>query len=505
MAKDDVDVRLRLLNAKRFQKDSQDSGKSVEGIGKSAVKAKKLAESPFRALSKGLAGIAAGFAGFSLAKGAISATETLAKTTLTLNRSFGLSVELSSQWAAVAQARGADGKQLTMGFKALATQSRNAALGSKQQVKSFELLGVSQADLIAHGDDLQWLLGAVADGLERLPAGTNKAAIMARLFGRTWTSIAPLLRDGSAAMNEQLQMASDLGATMGVKTVAELEAHIKAERKAKLATLGLQIAFGEKLAPTLTKALEIMTRVRVAMHEHEDIIMPLIALMAGLAAGIKIVTVATAVWNSTLWANPIGLVVIAIVALGAALFVAYRKVGWFRRGVQDVWSFIKGHWPLLLGILTGPIGPAVVYIVRHWDQVKQGVHDVWGAIRGTWNKVINFLTGLPGRVKGALRHLWDGIPKPHISLPHIGGLHFPGAAAGGTVRMGGGVLVGERGPELLRLPAGARVDPLEPGSVGDVVGRLVAEAPANLVVDGRTLATATVRFTSDYKARRGNK
>jgi hypothetical protein len=33
-------------------------------------------------------------------------------------------------------------------------------------------------------------------------------------------------------------------------------------------------------------------------------------------------------------------------------------------------------------------------------------------------------------------------------------------AAGGTVRSAGTSLVGERGPELLRLPRGARVDPL---------------------------------------------
>jgi tape measure domain-containing protein len=36
----------------------------------------------------------------------------------------------------------------------------------------------------------------------------------------------------------------------------------------------------------------------------------------------------------------------------------------------------------------------------------------------------------------------------------------PGMAAGGTVRSAGTSLVGERGPELLRLPRGARVDPL---------------------------------------------
>lgn len=42
-------------------------------------------------------------------------------------------------------------------------------------------------------------------------------------------------------------------------------------------------------------------------------------------------------------ASPIGLAIAAIVAIGAALVVAYNKVEWFRDGVNEVWNTIKEY------------------------------------------------------------------------------------------------------------------------------------------------------------------
>lgn len=272
--------------------------------------------------ARGVLGAAVGIASVSSARKAVDVTESLAKSTLTLHKSFGLVVEDASRWAAVSMARGADGKQLTMGFKALATAVRNARQGVGAQTealdklreknalkiaqaeddasrmknqhdaqrkltavqetaaraeaelskktassaKVFEELGITQQQLAKHGGDMNWVLRAVSDGLNRLPPGTDKAAISAKLFGRTWTTIAPLVRDGSKAMAEQLGMADKYGATMGIKTVADLQAHIKAEREAKLAILGLQIAFGTKVAPTLTKLIQKFSAFAAQMH-----------------------------------------------------------------------------------------------------------------------------------------------------------------------------------------------------------------------------------------------
>lgn len=139
------------------------------------------------------------------------------------------------------------------------------------------------------------------------------------------------------------------------------------------------------------------------------------------------VATATAVWTAAQWllnaaltANPIGLVVLAIVALVAALVLAWQHSETFRAivtgafdavmsVVSAVWHWVADNWPLLLGILTGPIGLAVGLIITYWDQIKDGVTGVWHWIDDRFNDITNIITGIPGRIASAASGMWDGI------------------------------------------------------------------------------------------------
>ena len=77
-----------------------------------------------------------------------------------------------------------------------------------------------------------------------------------------------------------------------------------------------------------------------------------------------------------------------------------------------------------------------------------------------------------------------------------------GLADGGTIVQGGQVLVGERGPELLSLPAGATVTPMDSPA-------LVSRAPGGaqtlitkVYLDKRQIAQAVADVNSDHRARR---
>jgi hypothetical protein len=93
----------------------------------------------------------------------------------------------------------------------------------------------------------------------------------------------------------------------------------------------------------------------------------------------------------------------ALVALGVGLVVAYKKSETFRKivngalgAVQKVakkvfgfvstvatktFGWLKTHWPLLLGILTGPFGLAVLVIVKNWDKITGGVRQAFRVIK----------------------------------------------------------------------------------------------------------------------------
>ena len=72
------------------------------------------------------------------------------------------------------------------------------------------------------------------------------------------------------------------------------------------------------------------------------------AVMAGTRAAIMAVKgamvtarIAVMLFNSALLANPIGIVVGALVALGVGVVIAYNKIGWFKDAVNGAWSGIK--------------------------------------------------------------------------------------------------------------------------------------------------------------------
>ena len=55
----------------------------------------------------------------------------------------------------------------------------------------------------------------------------------------------------------------------------------------------------------------------------------------------KAATIAQRALNLAMRMNPIGLVIMALVALGAAVVVMYNRIGWFKDGVQAAWAGIK--------------------------------------------------------------------------------------------------------------------------------------------------------------------
>lgn len=168
-------------------------------------------------------------------------------------------------------------------------------------------------------------------------------------------------------------------------------------------------------------------------------------------------------------ANPLGLFVIGLAAVAAGLIYAYKHsetfrkivnaamgavkniamdvVHWFTRSFipfftktipnafQATVTWVKRHWPEILAILTGPIGLATLYVVRHWDSItkkfKAAKDWVVGTFKRAWNavqsvletpvsnartnigrlidKVHDFLVGVKNFVVGAFKREWKGL------------------------------------------------------------------------------------------------
>ena len=136
---------------------------------------------------------------------------------------------------------------------------------------------------------------------------------------------------------------------------------------------------------------------------------------------------------------------------------------------------------------------------------------------GIGSALVAATAGLYGGAKGGqalydnnkgYQNFIDGVVNtPYIGdgLANIGGLitKLPGLADGGNVTKSGSVIVGERGPEMLSLPSGARVTPLKDTSAVSVTNYVTvtgkaADDPAALAkeldrMSRRTAATVSKR------------
>lgn len=174
------------------------------------------------------------------------------------------------------------------------------------------------------------------------------------------------------------------------------------------------------------------------MVRWQDVLLP---IAGGIAAAVlayktyvavsKTVKAVTLAWtkaqaalNIVMSLNPIGLVVAAIAALVVAFVIAYKKSETFRKivhaaldGVRAaasrvaafftkdipaafgaVITWVRANWPKILAILTGPIGIAVLLIVKNWDRIK----SVFSAGVAA---VVGFVRSIPGRARAALASL----------------------------------------------------------------------------------------------------
>lgn len=579
-------------------------GKNVNHAGRaSKFGAGMLKKAAGAALAAGSA-----YLGISAARSAVTTTVDLAKATIGLHKNLGLSVESSSAWAAVARSRGVDAKALNMSFGTLSKNATAAAEGTGASVDAFKKLGITQKELKTMS--FEDVLARSADGLKKMGAGQERTALTMKLFGRGWQTVVPLLRGGSKEMDRQLNLAKKYGVTFKGHTVKSLGEFIQAERESKMAMMGLQVTFGTMIIPKLTKFLLWMNKTQVSMRKGESIFGDFKSAMKGtakvigsiihffqkhktaadvlgkavvaltgfliiykgvsIAVGIatKIAAVASGAWTAAQWllnvaltANPIGLIIVGIAALAAGLFLAYKKVTWFRNAVNAVFGFVKKyyHWLIL------PIAPIlfpILFIVKKWRWFKNAALNVFRAVKSAigwvktatnntvgfvtrkWDQFIGFFRALPGKLGRAGRGMFNWV-KDAFKAPinwvirkwnslefgmdakkiagktvvpgfHIGTPNIPLLAAGGNVIRSGASVVGDAGPEVLDLPRGARVTPLtrrasrvtplRQRDLGELAGRMgdgrVIELHSHSYIDGREVQHSVTKHAADKAARR---
>lgn len=380
---------------------------------------------------------------------------------------------------------------------------KNAGIPLAQTTEMTETLTARAADLAAmYGGTVADAVGSVNsalkgefDSLEKFGVSLKQSTIDARAMAKGYVDAEGKVTAAGRAIAAQeliLEQSADAAGTFSKESgsLAGQTAIMQAQFK------DLQATLGKALLPTIVELMKVARPILEFLAANSSWLIPLAGIIGGVVLAIKAWAAAQWILNSALLANPIGLIVVAVGALVAAVVVAYQKVEWFRNLVDTVFGWIRDNWPTLLAILTGPFGAAAVLIIRNWETIKDFFYRLpgwisgflsnlfeiitypfrraFGYLEGGFKTLIDFWYRLPGRIQGFMGGLADIITYPFRVafagikwlwnstiggfgfsvpswVPFAGGNSFriPKMATGGIVTRPTVALIGEAGAEAV--------------------------------------------------------
>lgn len=103
------------------------------------------------------------------------------------------------------------------------------------------------------------------------------------------------------------------------------------------------------------------------------------------AAASRVAAAAMWLFNAALTANPIGIVIVGLAALTAALVIAYTKSVTFRNIVNGAWETLKNAatavFPIIRKMMEyGLLGP-IALIIAHWTTAKNVISGIWNTLK----------------------------------------------------------------------------------------------------------------------------
>ena len=204
--------------------------------------------------------------------------------------------------------------------------------------------------------------------------------------------------DFTEAQREQIKALVESGDVLGAQKIilGEVEAQVKGTAdaygqttagkidRAKRAFEELQKALASALLPVITAAADGISKLSVFLQGNEKIVKIGVLAFTGLAVAILVANAAFKLMAvAALVSNPIGLAVLAVVALATGLVIAYKRSETFRRVVQTVAAALKNA----LGPTIGAIGSAVKALAA----LLRG--DLGGFVRNIGAMLKGLLTG----------------------------------------------------------------------------------------------------------------
>ena len=399
-----------------------DDSQLVRGL-KSAERRLKAFGAGVRSIGTQLLGLGAGIAAPLVATTNVFAQmgDQLGK----MSARTGIGVEALSELGYAAEQSGADLGAFENGVRRMQRFVFEAAKGTQLAVETLSRLGLTLSDLNGLSPEQQF--ERIADRLSKIEDPTKRAALAMEVFGKSGTSLLPLMQDGAKGIEALRQQARDLG--LVISTEDATAAEFFTDRLSdlwKVVKSGV-FAVGATLAPLLQDLAISVTRIAKVIADwvraEKPLILTLFKVAVGIAAagaalvalGVVISGVGTAfglaasvitgvgtafgVIVAAVGAllSPLGLVVAGVVALGAYLIYASgagaEALDWLGRKFQDLKQVTSQAF--------GGIADALAA-----GDLALAARILWLTLKLEWQKGITALNSLWENVKTFFLSVW---------------------------------------------------------------------------------------------------
>ena len=493
-----------------FGKNTEDADKKTKNWHDTLSNLSNQLDSAFKFTGKVTAGLSAlGGAVAGAGKKLFDITKSggeFADNLITLSNQTRISTETLQKWEYASRFVDVSVDTMTGSMVKMIRNMDTARKGSGASAEAFQKLGVSITDSNGELLNSEEVFMTTIDALGRVANETERDALSMAIFGKSAQELNPLIQSGSAELQKLGDEAQKSGLIVEDAALNKMGAFDDAMQRATAAFDAIKNNIAAALAPTMERLVEVIKNVALQFNEWlqsdgaqaligqlgeklqnlasgiGDNLTPIIqsaidafqtvistvgafidnldtlkTVAAALAGGLIALKIAQIAVNAAMASNPIGMVVLAIGALGAAIAVLITHWGEVKRAVIDAWNAIVDS-------ASAAIKNIIDFFGQLWENIKafpskmltigvDMVKGIWEGIKsmGQWfaDKVTGWFDGAVGSIKGMLgihspsRLMADVIGKPMGQGVAVGILSAKGdvnAAMKSIVPNAGGVL-----------------------------------------------------------------
>jgi phage-related protein len=421
-----------------------DTSKAQKALGDTSDAAGKTGGG-FGKMAKGIAGAVGTAAIVSFGKASVGAALESQKANANLEQGFKSMGETSGKAAdeatkfasALSKKIGVDDDAI-IASQALLVTFGNVSSEAARSAGIFDDTTTAAADLAAKGfgtlDSNAVLLGKA---LNDPTAGIGKLAKAGVQF--------------TDQQKEQIKAMQASGDTVGAQKVmlGELEKQVggtaaataTSQEKMTVAFGETQEAVGNALLPVLEKLAPILETVAGFVEDNAGWLVPMAAAIGAVVLAIKAWNIVQAILNVLMTANPIGLVVLGIVALIAVIVLMVKHWDKVKAAMAVVFDFIKGAATAVWRWVTDKFQAIADAVSRIWGSIKSTISGVFSSIKdgatAAWKWVTDKFTAIRDGIVGAFTGLGDIVKAPiNAVIRMLNGFRIPKVTIGGQDPLG---------------------------------------------------------------------